>query len=206
MSGHNKNQIMTETYTNPKTVAQQENEFLQQQADEAKAAIGNAIAQAKTSLAEGMDPKAWTRKYPLIAVGSALAAGFVAAAITVTSKEPRQEPASPPPPPPPPPRQSFWWSLIKEAVEMVRPVLTAALVAAVKAPPSSREPADPPGPPSTHPPGSFCRCDSRFFLPRFRRPGPIGRQAAYNSPQLPAAGCRGLSRNNISVGWSTVRG
>jgi hypothetical protein len=144
MNAHNKNRIMTETYTEPETVAEQENEFLQQQADDAKAAIGNAISEAKNALAQGMDPSAWTRKYPLVAVGSALAAGFVAAMVAVKSHEP--QPASPPPPPPPPPKPGFWWSLTREAVEMVRPVLTAALIAAFKAPPSSHDPPNTPPP------------------------------------------------------------
>jgi len=145
MNGHNESRIMTETYTEPETVAEQENDYLQQQADDAKAAIGNAFSEAKTALAQGMDPSAWTRKYPLVAVGSALAAGFVAAMVAVKSNEP--QPVSPPPStPPPPPKPGFWWSLIREAVEMVRPVLTAALVAAIKSPPSSQEPPNRPPP------------------------------------------------------------
>jgi hypothetical protein len=131
---------MTETYTEPETVAEQENDYLQQQADDAKAAIGNAFSEAKTALAQGMDPSAWTRKYPLVAVGSALAAGFVAAMVAVKSNEPQPVSPQPPSAPPPAPKPGFWWSLIREAVEMVRPVLTAALIAAIKSPPSSQEP------------------------------------------------------------------
>jgi len=145
MNAHNKNRIMTDTFTDPVTVSDQENDFLQQQADEAKAAIGCALSEAKAALVQGMDPTDWTRKYPLVAVGSALAAGFVAAMVTVKSNEP--EPVSPPPPyaPPPPHKSGFWSSLIREAVEMIRPVLTTALIAAFKSPPSGQ------GPPN-HPP------------------------------------------------------
>jgi len=140
MNAHKKNRIMTDTFTDPITVSDQENAFLQQQADEAKAAIGCALSEAKAALVQGMDPSAWTRKYPLVAVGSALAAGFVAAMVTVKSNEP--QPVSPQPPyaPPPPPKPGFWSSLIHEAVEMIRPVLTTALIAAFKSPPSSQEP------------------------------------------------------------------
>jgi len=139
MNAHGINRIMTETHTEAETVAEQENDYLQQQADDAKAAIGNAFSEAKTALAQGMDPSAWTRKYPLVAVGSALAAGFVAAMVAVKSNE--AEPVSPQPSNSPPPRKpGFWWSLTREAVEMVRPVLTAALIAAIKSHPSSQEP------------------------------------------------------------------
>jgi hypothetical protein len=158
MNDHKKNRIMTDTYTDPMTATEQENDYLQQQADDAKAAIGNAICEAKTALTQGMDPKAWTRKYPLIAVGSALAAGFAAAVVTISTKEQQElerlreiskalHPETTAPPASAKP--GFWSGLIREAVQMIQPVLTAALMASLKAPPSSQEPKDPskPAPP-----------------------------------------------------------
>jgi hypothetical protein len=158
MSDH-KNTTMTETFSDPQTVAEEENQYLQQQADEAKAAIGNALSEAKSALAAGMDPKAWTRKYPLIAVGSALVAGFAAAAVTISSKEEQElahlrkvhEAMHPEPTAAASAgaKPGFWSSVIREAVEMIRPVLTTALLASFKAPPSNQQP---PSPPSDPPP------------------------------------------------------
>ncbi len=154
MNDHKKNRIMTETYTDPMTATEQENDYLQQQADEAKAAIGNALREAKTALSQGMDPSEWTRKHPLIAVGSALAAGFAAAVVTISTKEQQElerlkeinqalhpEPAVSAKP-------GFWSGLIREAIQMIRPVLTTALMASLKSPPPSQKPADPQKPSS----------------------------------------------------------
>src|SRR5436309_2969389 len=49
-----------------------EGDFLQKQADEAKRAISAAMADAKDALAEGMDPREWTRRFPMVAIGSAV--------------------------------------------------------------------------------------------------------------------------------------
>jgi hypothetical protein len=159
MSEH-KNTTMTDTFTDPKTIAEQEDQYLQQQADEAKAAIGNALSEAKSALAAGMDPKAWTRKYPLIAVGSALVAGFAAAAVTISSKEEQEltrlrkihEAMHPEPAPAGSAgvKSGFWSSVIREAVEMIRPVLTTALLASFKAPPSSQQPSSASSDPLSH--------------------------------------------------------
>jgi hypothetical protein len=158
MNDH-KNRLDTTEYTDPLTASEQENEFLQEQADEAKAAIGNALSEAKSALATGMDPKAWTRKYPLIAVGSALVAGFAAAAVTISSKEERElahlrkvhEAMHPEPAPAASAgvKPGFWSSVIREAVEMIRPVLTTALLASFKGPPSNQQPSSPPSDPPT---------------------------------------------------------
>src|SRR5258707_6599902 len=59
-----------------------ETEFLHRQAEQAQLAIGQALANARAALAEGMDPREWTKKYPLVAVGSALVAGFAASVMT----------------------------------------------------------------------------------------------------------------------------
>jgi hypothetical protein len=126
-----------------------EAEYLRKQADDAKAAIGAALSDARAAMAEGIDPREWTRRYPLVAVGSALAAGFVAAVLAVPSREQQElkklekirralhpEPAAsdgkegkktkvevetP---------ESSWWStLLREAMSLIRPVLLSALTA-----------------------------------------------------------------------------
>jgi hypothetical protein len=128
-----------------------EADFLAQQADEARRAIAHALHDAKAALGEGMDPKEWTRRYPLVAVGSAIAAGFVTALLTIPSKEQQElrrmerlHRAMNPPPPAPakpatgeptkaePPR-SIWMIILREAIQMIRPVLMSALTAGLAA-------------------------------------------------------------------------
>jgi hypothetical protein len=124
-----------------------EAEYLRQQADDAKAAIAAALADARSAMAEGLDPREWTRRYPLVAVGSALAAGFVATVLAIPShkqrelkqmeklraalhpeaaqgdhEKPRPEKASPEP--------SFWFNILRESLSLIRPVLLSAVTAA----------------------------------------------------------------------------
>jgi hypothetical protein len=123
-----------------------ESDFLKKQAEEAQAAIARALANAKASLAEGMDPREWTRAHPLVAVGSAVAAGFVAAVVTIPSKEEREiarlakiQKAMNPPPPPSAhgngdtkEHESVWKTLLLEAALLIRPVLGSLLSAGLK--------------------------------------------------------------------------
>ena len=64
-----------------------ESEFLARQAEEAKNAIGNVIDRLKDDLAKSADPRLWTKEYPWASVAAALVGGFVAASLTVPSKE-----------------------------------------------------------------------------------------------------------------------
>ena len=121
-------------------------DFLKKQADHAHAAIARALANAKAGLAEGMDPREWTRAYPIVAVGSALAAGFVAAVMTIPSKEEQEiarlakiHKAMNPPPPAAAhgngdtkEKESIWKTLLLEAALMIRPVLGSLLSAGLK--------------------------------------------------------------------------
>ncbi len=132
---------------------QSESEYLSAQAETAKAAITHALLEAKTALAEGLDPKEWTRRYPLIAIGSAAAAGFVAALLAIPSKEqqelkrlaklhramhpeadttktpaeesPNQKPAA----------RSMWITLLLEATSLIRPLLISAITSLIRPPP-----------------------------------------------------------------------
>jgi hypothetical protein len=121
-------------------------EFLHQQAEQAQLAIGQALANARAALAEGMDPREWTKKYPIVAVGSALVAGFAAAVMTIPSKEQQeitrlqriQEALHPEPKEKsngngqPKPAEPMWMKLLHEAVQLIRPVLGSLLFAGIK--------------------------------------------------------------------------
>jgi hypothetical protein len=64
-----------------------ESAFLQEQAANAKAAIAQALSDAKNALAEGVSIREWTARYPWIALGGAAVAGFVAASTLIPTKE-----------------------------------------------------------------------------------------------------------------------
>jgi hypothetical protein len=64
-----------------------EAEYLAQQAHIAQLAIGHAWNDIKARLGQGVDPKAWAREHPWVAVSAAAVAGFVATAAVVPSKE-----------------------------------------------------------------------------------------------------------------------
>ena len=64
-----------------------ESEFLEKQAHNAQVAIGNVLQDLKAKLGQGVDPKAWAREHPWMAVGAAAVAGFAATAALVPSKE-----------------------------------------------------------------------------------------------------------------------
>lgn len=70
-----------------KKVAATEAEYLQNQVNEASAAISGAFAAFKADLMKGADPRAWAHQYPWVAVGAAAVAGFAAASAMVPSKE-----------------------------------------------------------------------------------------------------------------------
>lgn len=127
-----------------------EAEYLRKQADDAKAAIGAALSDARAAMAEGIDPREWTRRFPLVAVGSAVAAGFVAAVLAVPSREQQElkklekirramhpestssdgQQAKKQKVEVETPAESSWWGkLLHEAVTLIRPVLLSALTA-----------------------------------------------------------------------------
>ncbi|HWE05025.1 MAG TPA: hypothetical protein VG326_21635 [Tepidisphaeraceae bacterium] len=64
-----------------------ESDYLQQQAQAAKAAIAEAFGELKGDLARGVDPREWMQTHPWITLASAAVAGFAAAAATIPSKE-----------------------------------------------------------------------------------------------------------------------
>lgn len=133
-----------------------EADYLQQQADDARSAITAAFADAKDALSQGMDAGEWTRRYPMVAIGSAVAAGFVAAVLAIPSRQQQElkklekiRRALHPEPPKPvaaaeniedkadAPRDagkaSFWSTLLRECVSLIRPVLVSAVTASISA-------------------------------------------------------------------------
>ena len=61
--------------------------YLTNQANEAAAALSQALAALKQDLVKGVDPKVLAKQYPWAAVGAAAVAGFVTASAVVPSKE-----------------------------------------------------------------------------------------------------------------------
>ena|SRR5882724_9942974 len=135
-----------------------EAEFLARQAQDAQAAIGKAWQDMKARLGQGVDPKAWAKEHPWIAVGTAVVAGFVATAALVPSKEEQAlkklaaiERALTPPPPPE--RSSngdgkhekggIMGTILHEALGLLRPVLASVMAANMGA--ATVPPPDPQG-------------------------------------------------------------
>lgn len=122
-----------------------ESAYLQNQVDDASAAISNAVAALKADLAGGVDPRAWAHAHPWVAVGAAAVAGFAAASALIPSKEEqalkkleRIERALRPEPDPIPPKhaaanapphKSLGSRLFSEAFAALKPVLSSALTA-----------------------------------------------------------------------------
>jgi hypothetical protein len=151
-----------------------ESDFLDQQARVAKAAISAALADAKAALAEGVDPATWARRYPVVAIGSALVAGFAAALVAIPSKQ-QQELARiekiaralhpTPEKPASPPKQEkaegaaaasspIWMTIVKEALAFARPLLAALASSHLGSPPPAPENGDGQAPPVTPPPAA----------------------------------------------------
>jgi hypothetical protein len=64
-----------------------EAQFLTDQANQASAAMSNAIKQIQRDLLKGVDPRLWVNEHPWMTLAAATVGGFVAATVTVPSKE-----------------------------------------------------------------------------------------------------------------------
>jgi hypothetical protein len=120
-----------------------EAEFLAQQAHNAQLAMSRVLQDLKSKLGQGVDPKAWAKEHPWVAVGAAALAGFAATAALVPSKEEQAlkklasiERALNPAPERPASNGSgghakdgLMGTILKEVLGMVKPVL-ASIVAA----------------------------------------------------------------------------
>jgi hypothetical protein len=120
-----------------------ESEYLAQQSRAAQAALQQAWSEFKANLGHGVDPKAWAKQHPWIALGGAAVAGFAATAALVPSKEQQAlrklaelERALHPPPPPQATngdakkeKAGILTTILLEAFALLRPVLASILTA-----------------------------------------------------------------------------
>lgn len=127
--------------------------YLRSQAEEARAALFEAVNGLKAAVAQGVDPRQLPRKFPFITVGAVAVTGFVAALLTIPSREqqelrrlerirralhPVEEPAKE--------KGSdgqraadkaakpqLWVTLVREGVQAARPILVSLVTASLKA-------------------------------------------------------------------------
>lgn len=140
-----------------------EAEFLAHQADEAKRALTNTLRAIGGHVGQGVDPRQWTREHPVMMLGGAAVAGFVAAQLAQRPRRPKRRRESltsdnhsngkdedPHPQelshePPPPSRGSVITKrLLREAVRAAQPVISGFIMSLIHPP---HPPAD--GPPNT---------------------------------------------------------
>jgi hypothetical protein len=140
-----------ETSAKPPPNNLSEADFLQQQAEEARAAMSRALHDMADRLKETADLKAWIQEHPWAFLGAAAAVGFVASsALTPSSEETMHErldhlrPASSPQgipagyvpipiPAPPPPKQSALASLAGPLAGALKASLMSAITSAIAA-------------------------------------------------------------------------
>ena len=126
---------------------QTEADYLKQQTDAAKVAISEVLLEAKKALGEGLDAKEWISRFPVAAIGSAIAAGFVTAVLTIPSKEDQElkkiervRKALTPEPATPvadgvksttesASKHSLWSTLLREGIQILRPILMSLITA-----------------------------------------------------------------------------
>jgi hypothetical protein len=124
-----------------------EAQFLQQQAELAKAAIARTFKRFTQEMGQGANPVEWAREYPWISMGAAAVAGFVAANMLIPSKEDqalkklaRLERALSPPPPPlidaatpdkEPAKHGVVYGLLNQALKAIQPAIISAITAHV---------------------------------------------------------------------------
>ena len=144
-----------------------EAEFLDAEAERARAQMKAAAARLTQDLGQGLSPLQWTREHPWLGLGAGLVGGFTAAATFIPSKRQqelnrlREISAALHPPPPPPPHaagekpngfadkaghKSLGEILIPHLLGILRPIVIILLKTLVS-PPSS----PPPPPPQTTP-------------------------------------------------------
>src|SRR3954463_13405699 len=73
--------------SNKPRATESESEFIARQQREAKDAFANTVARLKDDIGKSADPRLWTKEYPWASLAAAAIGGFVAATLTVPSKE-----------------------------------------------------------------------------------------------------------------------
>jgi hypothetical protein len=148
-----------------------EAEFLDAQAEQAKAALRATLDEMKVDLRKGLSPLHWAQDHPWIALIGSSVGGFVAASTLVPSKEQQElarlrrihEALHPTPKPAAQDKKSkakeveegaIGGLLLRQLIGLIHPLLTSLLSAAMtarQAPPEPGAPAPSPVPDSEHP-------------------------------------------------------
>jgi hypothetical protein len=139
-----------------------EQEFLRLEAELARRAAAEALLNAKVALGATMDPRKLARKHPIVSLIGAIVGGFVAAAVTVPSKEEQElrrlrrlhEAMHPPAPPvaphvngngaetKPAEKPTLWATILHEVIALIKPILLATITAGIKSASAPQAPAD----------------------------------------------------------------
>ena len=132
-----------------------EQQYLAQQAHNARLAMSRVWQQTRSQLGQGANPIEWARRFPWVTVGTAAVAGFTAAAMLIPSKEQealrrlaRIERALNPPPARPAhgngdtktEHHGILGTILHEALAVLRPALVSLMAAGMagSAPPDDR--------------------------------------------------------------------
>jgi hypothetical protein len=136
-----------------------EAEFLKREADQALSAAVESLNKAKEAVFHSVDPVATARRHPLLTIGGAAAAGFIATIVAIPSKHERElrqlerlQRAMHPQPPAPSPmsggnntsngapsgpqpasKPSIGSMIAKEAFAFLKPIVLALVTAKLKA-------------------------------------------------------------------------
>ena len=73
--------------SNKPRATESESEFIDRQQRQASEAISNTVARLKDDISKTADPRLWTKEYPWASLAAAAIGGFVAATLTVPSKD-----------------------------------------------------------------------------------------------------------------------
>lgn len=74
-----------------------ESEYIQQQTDDARAAIRTTIDELESDVGRAINPRVWVRAHPWMTLAAAAAAGFVASQLFTREEEPQTEHPAPHP-------------------------------------------------------------------------------------------------------------
>jgi hypothetical protein len=135
-----------------------EAQYLDAQAEQAKAGLRATLDEIKVDLQRGLSPRRWTKDHPWMAMIASAAGGFATAVVLVPSKEQQElarlrrihEALHPLPKPSPAEKRSeatevkegaLGALLLRQVIGLIRPVISSLLSAAMTARPKPPEPA-----------------------------------------------------------------
>ena len=120
-----------------------EAEYLEREANQAKAAIDKTMEELKQSLSTAADLRLWAEHHPWLVVGVAAAAGFTAGSAIASIGS---APAAPPPQPASQPRKgsAMWSSLMSPLFELAKIAIQSSVAATAAGVAASNETESPP--------------------------------------------------------------